>query len=273
MQGKKRHTLKFPQKEHLKEGVLAKDLNKFQEIKGRFKTIADLEKQILHQQEKREEIWDEPTSQISRLEDIFEEEEEKKRRAWIAFLPEEEEKEVMIWEMESPMLETQSANGNGFQRGGLWNHEIDKIMKPFKFYIKTITIDELPQMFDKIKEEKPSKFAFIVNTEKKENKIGHWIAVYCDLKNDYTCEVYDPFAYNRKELYSLLKNYFWKLMEKYKLPFYAKFKTNSVKQQSVSSSNCGWFCIRFLLMRHQNVPFKKATEYKWVKENEKNIEC
>lgn len=57
------------------------------------------------------------------------------------------------------------------------------------------------------------------------------------------------------------------------VPQYLKFKYNKQRQQSVTSNNCGWFCIRFLLMRYQNIPFKEATNYKWIKENEDNIEC
>jgi len=41
----------------------------------------------------------------------------------------------------------------------------------------------------------------------------------------------------------------------------------------MNTSNCGWFCIRFLLLRLNNISFKDATPFKKnIKDNEDNIE-
>ena len=172
-------------------------------------------------------------------------------------------------------LSGQQSNGKiNNINGGLWNYQIDKIMKPFKFYIKTIPLNLLNNIIKYIEDKNYKKFGFIMNTETSDSKIrGHWIAIYCDLINDYTCEIYDPLAEKRTHLYKILEKKFSELFNRIEIPFYIKFKKNKIKQQSINTSTCGWFCIRFMLMRIQNISYKKATGYKGIEENETNIKC
>ena len=145
-------------------------------------------------------------------------------------------------------------------------------MSPFKQYIKTIMEDELNIIFDIVKKNKLNKFGFILlnlNSKSKKN-IGHYIAIYIDLKNDLWCEIFDPLWKNNlsKKILLLIKSF----LEKLNVEWYLKLKINKIQFQSTLSPNCGWFSIKFLLQRFNNIPFKIATSYDKIKKNEKNIE-
>lgn len=50
-----------------------------------------------------------------------------------------------------------------------------------------------------IKNNKLSKFSFIMNTETlKWKQKGHWIALHCDIDEDMSFEMYDPLGQYRK---------------------------------------------------------------------------
>ncbi len=58
-------------------------------------------------------------------------------------------------------------------------------MRGNEYYIGTYTIDEIPDIVDKVKKLKLERFSFIVNTLprkdfEKSDAVGHWIAVWCD---------------------------------------------------------------------------------------------
>lgn len=186
---------------------------------------------------------------------------------------EEEDKELIdIYKKERQNKFSGYTSGDGFVRGGLFNYEIDKIMSPFKNYLGTFTLNQVNQIIKIIKDNSIKSFSFIINTLTNKNKnIGHWIAIYVDFLKSMSVEIYDPLAKDRKDMYNLIREKIKNLIDYFSIPTYIKFKINKIRQQSVTSSNCGWFCIRFLLMRYQNITFKKATGYKSIKENEKNI--
>lgn len=157
--------------------------------------------------------------------------------------------------------------GNGFNKKnndfGLWNYQIDKIMKPFKLFIKTITMDELDDMIKYIFDNKILKGSFILN-------IGnHWTAIYYDFENEYVLEYYDPFGDPPK---SKIIKLFKDLILKLNIDVFVKFKINRIQQQDVRTSNCGWFAMYFLIMRYNNYTFKYITKFKNIKQEEKNIE-
>lgn len=163
-------------------------------------------------------------------------------------------------------------SGDGIVRGGLFNFEIDKIMSPFKNYIGTFTLNQVNEIIKIIKDNNLKTFSFIINTLTNKNKnVGHWIAIYVDFINNLSVEIYDPLAKERKDMYNLIYDKIKNLIDYFEIPNYLKLKINKIRQQSVTSSNCGWFCIRFLLMRYQNISFKIATGYKGIKENELNV--
>ena len=169
-------------------------------------------------------------------------------------------------------IESTLQEGDGKMRGGLWTNQINKIMQANKYYIDTIAADEIDDIINYIEKNKILRGCFIMNTLKSIDKgVGHWVAVYYDVRPDgeYTCEYYDPFGENPKDdnLIKKLK----KMFENMQIDAYVKCKINQVKQQSISSSNCGWYCIKFILERINDISFKEATKYKKIGQNEQDI--
>lgn len=146
---------------------------------------------------------------------------------------------------------------------GLWNYQIDKIMAPFKLFIKSITIEELNDMIKYIYDNDILIGGFILN-------IGnHWTAIYFDFKNEFVLEYYDPFGDPPKNI--IIKS-FKELILKLNIEVFVKFKINKIQQQDIKTSNCGWFSMYFLIMRFNNYSFKDITKYKNIKKDEQNIE-
>jgi hypothetical protein len=150
--------------------------------------------------------------------------------------------------------------GEGNTGKGLWNDEIDKIMEEENVdnYMGSFGIEDLPYIFKKIPSYK--KFSFILNTG-----TDHWVAVNCD---GYSLEFYDPLCEWKPS------PQFYKDMQKAldDVPYMLKYKINNVKQQSDTTANCGYFCMRFLMERNDDISFKDATDYpKSIHENEKDI--
>lgn len=230
-------------------------------------------KQSLYESPKKLSFFESPIQKIKEEEDefiepIFENEKDEK---------EDEEKIHMInvYQRQNKYDDEELDFSNGLNKNkiGLNNLQIDKILSPFKEYIKTISLNNIDNIIKYIKQNNLKKFCFIINTlNEGVNMIGHWIAIYVDLINDMSFEIYDPLAKEKRNVYNILHQKFTELFNYFEIPNYLKFKINKIKQQSSNSANCGWFCIRFLLMRIQNINFKKATSYfKGIKNNENNI--
>ena len=160
-------------------------------------------------------------------------------------------------------IANQQGNGKNNNDFGLWNYQIDKIMEPFKLYIKAITLDELDDMIKYIYDNKILIGSFILN-------IGnHWTAIYYDFTNEFVLEYYNPFGEPPK---SIIIKSFKDLILKLNIEVFVKFKINKVQQQNVKTSNCGWFSMYFLIMRYNNYTFKYITKFKSIKQEEQNIE-
>lgn len=162
---------------------------------------------------------------------------------------------------------------NNNLQDGLYNTEIDNIMKPFKWFIGTIPFNELDNL---LKNTSLMKFSFIMNTANmndNNNVMHHWIAFYIDLKNECSIEIYDPLARIQKDKikYNKIKHILKRYVENNKIQCYVKLKDNKIPQQN-KSSLCGFLCIRFLLARNNNIPFKKITNYSKISFSEKDAQ-
>jgi hypothetical protein len=142
---------------------------------------------------------------------------------------------------------------------GLWNYQIDKIMQPFKLYIKSITYQELDELIKYIYNNNIMIGGFILNVG------NHWTAIYYDFKNEFVLEYYDPFGDPPK--FNIIKS-FKNLILNFNIEVFVKFKINKIQQQDIKTSNCGWFSIYFLIMRFNNYSFKDITKYKNIKRDE-----
>ena len=152
---------------------------------------------------------------------------------------------------------------------GISNFKIDNIMNKFPQYLGTIGKDQvLTQILPKVKEK--SKGGFIINTDPINKKGEHWQAVYFDACNggDYEINFFDSYADPADErLLSDLKQ----IAEKLNAKLLLKYKDNRIALQNERSSNCGWFCIKFLTDRFRGKPFIDASGFSNVMKGEKEI--
>lgn len=150
---------------------------------------------------------------------------------------------------------------------GLSDIEIDTVMKKFPQYLGTIAHNEI----DKLDITPRSEGGFIINTDPISKPGRHWQAIYFDARPSGNNEIdfYDSFGDPvDKNILKDLKDVANKLDAK----TYLKFKENRIKQQSDSSSNCGFFCMKFLIDRFNGKPFKDASGYSDVLHGEGDIE-
>lgn len=154
----------------------------------------------------------------------------------------------------------------------LWNTEIEQILKKRikPDVIPVIAKNELDTLEDYVYEGMPD-FSFIVNTANigdSEDKMHHWRACYIDNNDDYkTIEYYDSLALGRPE--KALIDCLRKLAKIINPEFTFLYKQNNIINQSSTTSTCGYFCIRFLELRNNHVPFSEATGYDSYIENYK----
>eukprot|EP00732_Lithocolla_globosa_P000482 Lithocolla_globosa_v1_NODE_146_length_5712_cov_12.381121.p2 type:complete len:418 gc:universal NODE_146_length_5712_cov_12.381121:363-1616(+) len=149
------------------------------------------------------------------------------------------------------------SSGAGSNNSGLWNYEIDKLMKQHRNdgYKGTFSLDQVKHI------KLPG--SAILNLSKS-NEIGsHWIALLVSSKS---VEIFDSFGDEPPT--SLIKDL--KLAKKeYQL------KINRVKHQRANTSNCGYFAMKFLKDRYTGKTFKEATGFEVLEKSikkEKDIE-
>jgi hypothetical protein len=153
-------------------------------------------------------------------------------------------------------------------KDGLYDHEIQEIMKDHtKRFVPVIMSDEIPSLLHYITP-KTQNFGFVINTRPSSERGIHWMAIYLDRDNQEV-DYYDPLAEHPPSLEFLRDIKL--LVEKMRSPYLMKLKVNNVKVQGDHTSNCGFFCIRFLIERMSGMDFKEATRYDDSKRGEKEI--
>lgn len=157
---------------------------------------------------------------------------------------------------------------------GLYENEINKIMNKYESYLGTIASDEMHLIEAKVKPQ--SRGSFIMNTDPRSKGGKHWVAVFFDARpnGSKSIEYYDSFAEPPTE--QTLKG-LKHIVDKLKPDTYLKLKVNKVKRQSVTTDNCGWFCMEFIINRYRGKSFSEATGYdekiiSKVKEGEASVE-
>jgi len=159
----------------------------------------------------------------------------------------------VVYYVKPPSYSESSQKGKG-NDDGLYESDIEKIMDS-GYFEGAIAADEIKDLAIK------PKMCFISNTSKRSdpNAGVHWVATYLDSVKNKEISYYDPFGKEPSEEYKIqMAEYIKKLNPKHLL----KFKINSVKNQNVNSSNCGWHCINFLNKMIGGSDFKTATGYK-----------
>ena len=113
------------------------------------------------------------------------------------------------------------------------------------------------------------KMAFILNLDPSYKPGSHWVAVYIDAQHDKEINYYDSFGDEPPK--RLLKD-IKVIVDKLNPNVYLKFKVNKVKHQSVKSSNCGFFAMKFIIERLSGEPFKNCSGFSDAIRGERNIE-
>lgn len=142
--------------------------------------------------------------------------------------------------------------GKGKEGDGLYDSEIDELMKSTPSYSGTIAADEMDSLPVK------DKMCFVMNTDNSNEPGRHWVAVYIDKNKDKEVNYYDPFGDppTNQTLKGLKQ-----IVDKMDPDTLLKFKINSVKNQDVNSDTCGWHSMNFLKERSNGSSFKEATGF------------
>lgn len=166
--------------------------------------------------------------------------------------------------------EFMSGTGKDKFKDGMSNHQIDKVMCQHPHYLGTISHDEIKSKIIPLIKTK-SKGGFVINTDP-HNKAGtHWQAVFFDGTPSGSHEIDFFDSYGDRIDNGLLRDI--KLIaDKLCSDSYLKFKENRITYQNDKSSNCGWFCCKFLIDRFRNKPFSDASGFNDVIKGEAAIE-
>jgi hypothetical protein len=158
--------------------------------------------------------------------------------------------------------------GGGDGDGGLYNDEIEKIVKKrIKNYVPVIASDEINQL-PRYVARGDKRFGFVINTNPSTSdgsgndgyRTGHWRAVYINNDDDYpSVEYFDPLAEGKMppELITICR----KIAIKMNPSMMFKYKQNMLRRQSKVTSTCGHHAIKFLDDRFNGVPWSEATGY------------
>ena len=146
---------------------------------------------------------------------------------------------------------------------GLYDYQIKDMMKRYKRFVGVISADEIDTLPAK------KRIGFIMNLDKRDQPGSHWVACYIDTVHDRSVEYYDSFG--REPSLSFLRQ-IKDLITRISPPTYLKLKINRIIQQRVTSDNCGYFSMKFLVDRFHGKPFKESTHYHDVNNGERSIE-
>ena len=164
-------------------------------------------------------------------------------------------------------LLSKSGNGKRSLMTGLYNDQIDDMLRHEPKYFGCISRDEI----HKLQLDDNGKYGFVYNTvpsNKPTKYDGHWRAIYIDLDDGKSIDHYDSFGEPAEED---IQNQIGTLLKPFNLPYYLKWKDNKIVNQRSNSSNCGFFCVNFLQDRFEGIPFVDSTGYSNANKAEKDL--
>ena len=154
--------------------------------------------------------------------------------------------------------------GSTIRGKGLYDHEIEEIMKPYKRhgFLGVVPIDRVSDLDPGNKK----RISFVMNTDPSEKPGKHWVAIYIDGLRDMTVEYYDSYA--RAPSKQLLKE-IKQLIDKMNINSYLKFKENKVVDQALNSDTCGFHASGFLIDRYDGIKFPECTKFNNIEKGER----
>ena len=170
-------------------------------------------------------------------------------------------KKIARQKKRTPISSVESTPFRGSGDDGLYNDQIEKIMKErIKNYVPVVPRDKLMDLLDYVKPN-DEFFSAVINTEPSTSHGRHWICIVVDNRDDYqSVEFFDPLAENDKIPNDLLK--IMKIIcRRMNRERYFKVKFNKIRRQSFLTSNCGYHVCRFIEDRYKGIPFSEASGY------------
>ena len=220
--------------------------------------------------------WDGVVRSHAQVEDVIDEVvrvkkvTKKKKKQQIEFEDSDDEKpkkkQVIEFEDEDQEGSGRSPSGikEDIEENGMSNKQIDDVMKDYSWYLGTIPSDHISTLIPLVKPN--TRIGFIMNSDPSTKEGEHWVAVLIDTRKDgsKSVEYYNPLGVtDRKRLTAQFLRDIVPVLEKMnptEIPL--KLKENLIADQNSTSSNCGPFCIRFLLDRvERDKSFSEATNY------------
>lgn len=144
-------------------------------------------------------------------------------------------------------------NGKGVEEDGMYDYEIEDVMKKYPEFKGVIAADEIRSLPGK------DKIAFIMNTADRDEPGEHWQSVLIDASpNVRAVEFFDSFG---KPPPTKVKKDIKGLVNKMKPETMLLYKWNKVIQQNNNSNTCGLHAMNFLMKRLNGQSFIEATGY------------
>lgn len=147
-----------------------------------------------------------------------------------------------------------TGSGKVLRQAPLRGDEVQRIMSVWRDYAGTIARNNLKAL-GKIK----PVGGCVMNTDPPGAPGQHWVAIYWDAKQDKSIEYYDPFGDPCPA--DVLEHMIKPIVAALNTKEYLKFKENRIKNQSVTTQNCGWHCTDFLINRARGITFAKTTGF------------
>lgn len=157
--------------------------------------------------------------------------------------------------MEKHRKESQQGTGSR----GLYDTELDVMMKKIPSYLGTIASDEIrSQIIPKVR--KQSRGSFIMNLDPSDKSGSHWISVVFDARpnGSNSIEYFDSFG--RAPSKAFLRD-LKLLAEKLDAQNYLQLKINRIQKQDNSTETCGYHSAKFIFDRMRNRSFQQATGF------------
>lgn len=170
-------------------------------------------------------------------------------------------KAIELKKMLTPFKNKESGEGGDYEDDeGLSDEQLNSIMSAFPNYYGCVTNDDLMDLLEEVKRDKPERFYFFYL------KNRHWISIYCDF-NEKEIDYYDSFGRSSEKQF---RDKFKSLFQGMKVEYMMKWKDNHIVSQG-DSDLCGIYAMWFLVQRLFGFPFKEATDWSNIKENEKRF--
>jgi len=183
---------------------------------------------------------------------------------------ENEEKKPMVIKQTPAVIKKKNKRGKGLYDNclGITNTELENKMNKYssKGFVGVYSIDDLN---DIPINSKANNISFIMNTARRNEEIGHFVAVYINHNN---LEYYDSLG---QEPSMLFKVNIKPILKKYVGNNLLQFKINRIKYQSNTSDTCGLFSARFLIKKYKGENFKEASgfnQFNGILKSEKEIQ-